>query len=152
MKVYAYLHPELKILCCTIGKEYVPEGVEAQEFDVEDLNDIVFDGNQIRLKTTEEKLTERKQFVLQRLDSKIANLLSRTDYVITKLADLELQLKLQTITQDEYNAQLNKYQEALKQRKAIRDWASDMKSKVKSATDLDTLNRVESEIENYTIV
>ena len=149
MKVYAYLHPELKILCCTIGREYVPEGVETQEFDVEDLNDIVFDGNQIRLKTPEEKLNERKQFVLQRLDSKIANLLSRTDYVITKLADLELQLKLQTITQDEYNAQINKYQAVLQQRKAIRDWASDMKSKVKSATDLNTLNQVLGEIESY---
>jgi predicted RND superfamily exporter protein len=149
MKVYAYLHPELKILCCALLKESVPEGVETQEFDVEDVNDVVYDGKQIKLKTPKEKLNERKQIVLQNLDNKIANLLSKTDYVITKLADLDLQLKQQTRTQDNYDAQFNKYQAVLKQRKAIRDWLNDMKNKLNSATDLDTLKQLEVEIESY---
>jgi predicted RND superfamily exporter protein len=149
MKVYAYIHPELKILCCALLKESVPKGVEIQEFDVEDVNDVIYDGNQIRLKTIEEKLNERKQYILQRLDSKIANLLSKTDYVINKLNDLEIQIKLQNITQNEYNIQLNKYQEALQQRKAIRDWANIIKNLLNFVCDLETLKQFEIIIENY---
>ncbi len=149
MKVWAYIHPELKILCCALLKESVPKGVEIQEFEVEDVNDVIYDGNQIRLKTPEEKLNERKQFVLQKLDNKIANLLSRTDYVITKLNDLEIQLKLLNITQDEYNAQISKYQTILQQRKAIRDWANIIKNLLNFVRDLETLKQFEIIIENY---
>jgi hypothetical protein len=41
MKVWAYLHPELNILCCALLPEAVPEGVEAVELEVETPDDVV---------------------------------------------------------------------------------------------------------------
>ena len=37
MKVYAFIHPDLQILCCALLPEAVPEGVEAIELEVERL-------------------------------------------------------------------------------------------------------------------
>jgi hypothetical protein len=54
MKVYAYLHPQLNILCCVVLPEAVPQGVQAIEFEVQDVSDVIYDGTQIRLKTPEE--------------------------------------------------------------------------------------------------
>ena len=51
MKVWAYVHPDLKILCCALLPEAVPEGVEAVELEVETPDDVVLDNGQIRLKT-----------------------------------------------------------------------------------------------------
>ena len=67
MKVYAFIHPDLKILCCALLPEAVPEGVEAVELEVETPDDVIYDGTQIRLKTEEEKLTEEKQKKLEEL-------------------------------------------------------------------------------------
>jgi len=72
MKVWAYLHPQLKILCCALLPEAVPEGVQAIEFDVENPDDVVFDGVQIRLKTDAEKLQEAKQRKLVDLKDYVA--------------------------------------------------------------------------------
>ncbi len=80
----------------------------------------------------------------------MASLLSGSDYVILKLSDLEIQLKTQQITQDEYDEQLTKYQPILHQRKQIRDWEAEVKKRIKEATDLETLRLLEQEIENYT--
>jgi hypothetical protein len=60
MKVWAYIHPELKILCCALLPEAVPEGVEAVELEVETPDDVILDNGQIRLKTEAEKLAEEK--------------------------------------------------------------------------------------------
>ncbi|MGB9760162.1 MAG: hypothetical protein ACPLZG_10090 [Thermoproteota archaeon] len=61
----------------------------------------------------------------------MASLLSGSDYVILKLSDLEIQLKTQQITQDEYDEQLTKYQPILHQRKQIRDWEAEVKKELK---------------------
>jgi len=61
MKVYAFIHPDLKILCCALLPETVPPNVEAIELEVESPDDVIFDNGQIRLKTEIEKLQEEKQ-------------------------------------------------------------------------------------------
>ena len=35
MKVWAYIHPELNILCCAVLPEAVPPDIQAIEFEVE---------------------------------------------------------------------------------------------------------------------
>jgi len=61
MRVWAYIHPELKTLCCALLPEAVPEGVEAVELEVETPDDVILDSGQIRVKTETEKLEEEKQ-------------------------------------------------------------------------------------------
>ncbi len=34
MKIFAYLHPELNILCCALLEESIPANVEVIEFEV----------------------------------------------------------------------------------------------------------------------
>lgn len=70
MKVRAYIHPQLNILCCALHPEAVPQGVEAIEFDVESTDDIIYDGIRIRLKTEAEKLAEAKQKAINELSQK----------------------------------------------------------------------------------
>jgi hypothetical protein len=61
MKVWAYIHPELKTLCCALLPEAVSEGVEIVELEEESPDDVILDNGQIRLKTEIEKLQEEKQ-------------------------------------------------------------------------------------------
>ena len=35
MKVWAYIHPQLNILCCALLPEAVPEGVQTVELEVD---------------------------------------------------------------------------------------------------------------------
>jgi len=74
MKVWAFVHPELKTLCCALLPEAVPEGVEYVELEVETPDDVIYDGTQIRLKTEEEKLAEEKQKKLEELKSYVASI------------------------------------------------------------------------------
>lgn len=69
MKIWAYLHPELNVLYWALSKEAVPKGVEAIEFDVESTDDIILDNGQIRVKTEQEKLQDKKQELLQKLSN-----------------------------------------------------------------------------------
>jgi vacuolar-type H+-ATPase subunit I/STV1 len=70
MKIWAYIHPDLKTLCCALIKEAVPEGVNAVEFEVNSTDDIVLDNGEIRLKTDAEKLAEAKQKAINDLSQK----------------------------------------------------------------------------------
>jgi hypothetical protein len=69
MKIFAYLHPELNILCCALLPEAVPQGVNAVELEVESTDDIILDNGQIRVKTEQEKLQDKKQELLQKLSN-----------------------------------------------------------------------------------
>jgi hypothetical protein len=40
MKVWAFIHPELRILCCALLPEAVPQGVEAVELEVASTDDV----------------------------------------------------------------------------------------------------------------
>jgi hypothetical protein len=152
MKVWAYIHPELNILCCALLKESVPEGVSTVEFEVEDsnqINDIVYDGTQIRFKTLEEKLQEEKIKLQNQRKQKVSSLLAQTDYVITKISDLKTQLELGIITSDTYNTELQKYQPVLQERHNIRDWNANIETRIQNATTLDELKQIEQEINGY---
>jgi hypothetical protein len=138
MKVWAFIHPELKILCCALLPDAVPEGVEVVELEVESPNDVIYDGTQIRLKTETEKLEEEKQRKLAELRSYVARLLAPTDYVILKISEA------QTLGDTEAVEQLKqKHASQLQQREVIRNWNEQMKQKIKNAKTLEELRSIE---------
>ena len=138
MKIFAYLQPELNILCCALLEESIPANVEVIEFEVDNVDDVVYDGTQIRLKTNEEKLQEVKQKKLTELKSYIANLLSNTDYIIVKISEAQL---LGDIVEVENLKQ--KYATQLQEREAIRNWNEQMKQSINNANTLEDINSIE---------
>ena len=142
MKIWAYIHPKLNILCCALLPEAVPKGIKAIEFEVESFDDVIYDGTQIRLKTQEEKLNELKAQKLSELKTYVAGLLAQTDYIITKIA--EAQIRNDTA---EIEALKQKYSAQLQQREAIRAWNEQMKQKIRNATSLEELKAIEIRFE-----
>jgi len=138
MKVYAFIHPDLKTLCCALLPEAVPEGVSAVELEVETPDDVILDNGQIRVKTEAEKLTEEKQKKLAELRSYVATLLQQTDYVITKIAEAEARKELL-----EAEKLKHKYSKQLEERQAIRRWNEQMKQAIKNAKTLEELRSIE---------
>jgi glutathione synthase/RimK-type ligase-like ATP-grasp enzyme len=138
MRVYAFIHPELGILCCALLPEAVPPNVEAVELEVETPDDVILDNGQIRLKTEAEKLAEEKQRKLAELKSYVASLLEQTDYIITKIAEA------QALNDTEEVEQLKqKYATQLQQRQAIREWNEQMKQAIRNAKTLEELRSIE---------
>jgi len=137
MKVWAYIHPELKILCCALLPEAVPEGVEAVELEVETPDDVVLDNGQIRLKTEVEKLEEEKQRKLTELKNYVAGLLAPTDYIIIKIAEAQIQGDTA-----EVEALKQKYSAQLQQREAIRIWNEQMKQAIRNVMSLEELRGI----------
>ncbi len=139
MKVHAFIHPDLKILCCALLPEAVPEGVEAIELEVETPDDVILDENgQIRVKTEAEKLEEEKKRKLTELKNYVASLLERTDYVVVKITEaqaLEDMDKVEELKQ--------KYAKQLQEREAIRQWNEQMKQAIRNAKTLDELRSIE---------
>jgi hypothetical protein len=138
MKVWAYIHPDLNILCCALLPEAVPEGVEAVELEVESPDDVIYDGTQIRLKTEAEKLEEEKQKKLEELKRYVANLLEPTDYVVIRIAEAEVRGDTDTAEQLR-----QRYATQLQQRQAIREWNEQMKQAIRNAKTLEELRRIE---------
>jgi glutathione synthase/RimK-type ligase-like ATP-grasp enzyme len=138
MKVWAYIHPELRILCCALLQEAVPEGVEAVELEVMSPNDVILDNGQIRVKTEAEKLEEEKQKKLAELKSYVARLLEQTDYIIIKIAEAQASGDTETAEQLK-----QKYTTQLQQRQAIRQWNEQMKQAIRNAETLDELRSIE---------
>jgi uncharacterized protein YdiU (UPF0061 family) len=138
MKVWAFIHPELRILCCAVLPEAVPEGVEAVELEVESFEDVILDNGQIRLKTEAEKLAEEKQQKLAELKRYVANLLTPTDYVIVRI------MEAQALGDTEEVEQLKqKYARQLQDRENIRQWNEQMKQVIKNAQTLEELGSIE---------
>lgn len=140
MKVWAYIHPELNILCCALLQENIPDNVDVIEFEVENPNDIVYDGTQIRLKTQDEKLQELKAQKLSELKTYVASLLAPTDYIITKIAEAQIQNDTA-----EVEALKQKYATQLQQREAIRQWNEQMKQAIQNAQTLDDFEKIKIE-------
>ncbi len=138
MKVWAFIHPELRILCCALLPEAVPEGVEYVELEVETPDDVVYDNGEIRLKTEEEKLTEEKERKLTELKSYVASLLEPTDYVVVRIAEAE-------VRGDTAEAERlrQRYATQLQQRQAIREWNEQMKQAIRNAKNLEELRSIE---------
>jgi L-fucose mutarotase/ribose pyranase (RbsD/FucU family) len=138
MKVYAFIHPELNILCCALLPEAVPEGVEAVELEVGTPDDVILDNGQIRVKTEAEKLEEGKQKKLTELKSYVASLLEQTDYIITKIAEAQVRGDTEAVEQ-----LTQKYATQLQQREAIRQWNEQMKQAIRNAKTLEELRSIE---------
>jgi len=137
MKVWAYIHPQLNILCCALLPEAIPEGVQAIEFDVESPDDVIYDGTQIRLRTDAEKLQEVKLRKLSELKSYVAGLLAPTDYIIIKIAEAQA-----IGDTNQVNALKQKYSVQLQRREAIRQWNEQTKQAINNAQSLDELNSI----------
>ncbi len=138
MKVYAFIHPELKTLCCALLPEAVPEGVEAVELEVESPDDVVYGNGKIRLKTEKEKLAEEKERKLAQLRSYVATLLEQTDYAIVRIAEAQAEGDIDTVEQLK-----RKYATQLQQRQAIREWNEQMKQAIRNAKTLEELRNLE---------
>jgi multidrug efflux pump subunit AcrB len=138
MRVYAFIHPDLNILCCALLPEAVPEGVEAVELEVESPDDVVYENGQIRVKTEAEKLEEEKQKKLAELRRYVASLLEPTDYAVIRIAEAEVRGDTDTAEQLK-----QKYTKQLQQRQAIREWNEQMKQAIRNAKTLEELRRIE---------
>lgn len=112
----------------------------AIEFEVESFDDLIWDGTQIRLKTQDEKLQELKSQKLSELKTYVAGLLAQTDYVITKIAEAQVQND-----NAEVEAIKQKYATQLQQREAIRQWSEQMKQAIRNAQTLEELRSIEIE-------
>ena len=137
MKVYAFIHPDLKTLCCAVLREAVPPNTEYVELEVESPDDVIYDGTRIRLKTGEEKLVEEKQKKLVELKNYIAKLLVSTDYVVTKITEAQIRNDVEGIEMLK-----QRYAEQLQRREAIRQWNEQMKQAIENATSLEELREI----------
>ncbi len=138
MKVWAFIHPELRILCCALLPEAVPPNVEAVELEVETPDEVVLDNGQIRLKIEAEKLAEEKERKLAELKSYVASLLSPTDYIMIRIAEAETLGNIETVEQLK-----QKYAQQLQQRQDIREWNEQMKQAIRNANNLEELRSIE---------
>jgi len=138
MKVWAYIHPDLGILCHALLPEAVPEGVNAVEFEVENPNDVILDNGQIRVKTEAEKLEEERQRKLTELKNYVEHLLEPTDYVIVRITEAQVRGD-----EAEVERLRQRYARQLQQREAIRQWNEQMKQAIGSAKTLDELRQIE---------
>jgi hypothetical protein len=138
MKVYAFIHPELQILCCALLPEAVPPSVEVVELEAESPDDVILDNGQIRLKTEAEKLEEEKRKKLSELKNYTANLLERTDYVVVRIAEAEINGDT-----DKAEWLKQKYAKQLQEREAIQQWNEQMKQAIRNAKTLDELRQME---------
>jgi hypothetical protein len=104
MKVYAWV--ENGQLFTTEDKNLAPS--EAIELEVDTPDDLIYDGSQIRLKTQDEKLQELKAQKLSELKTYVAGLLAQTDYIITKIAEAQIQNDTEEVEalKQKYSAQL----------------------------------------------
>jgi len=136
MKVYAYLHPQLNILCCAVLPEAVPQDVQAIELEVQDVSDVIYDGTQIRLKTLEEKLNEHKQEKLQQLKQIFTSKIAQTDYILVRIEEAKL------LNQD-IQPLLEKYSTQLQERQQLRQRYEELKQAIQNATTLEELNAID---------
>ena len=82
MKVWAYIDPELNVLCCALSKESVPDDVEAIEFKVDNIDDVVYVDGIIRLKTDEEKREEIRKRKIEEIQQEVNMYLERIESTV----------------------------------------------------------------------
>lgn len=138
MKVWAYIHPQLNILCCALLPEAVPQGVEYVELEAETPEDVILDNGQIRVKTEAEKLAEEKQRKIEKLKRYAATLLEPTDYIILKISEAQALGDMNEVEQLK-----QKYATQFQQRQAIRQWNEQMKQAIRDAKTLEELRSIE---------
>jgi hypothetical protein len=135
MIVWAYKN-ENNVLCCALLEESVPQGIEAIKLEVDSPDDVILDENgNITIKSQEQKLQELKLKKLDYLKKYVYSLLSPTDYVITKIAEAQLN-GLPT------SDLLTQYQSILTQRQNIRNWNAQKEQEINDATSIEELNNI----------
>lgn len=115
--------------------------VDAIEIEVEQLDRVEIRDNAIYLLTDDEYFSKKKQQKLQELKQYVANLLSRTDWVITKINSLNLEGQPSEVIQKE----LQKYQAILQERASIRQWNEQTKTAIQNAQTLEELQEIKIE-------
>ncbi len=138
MRVWAFIHPDLQILCCALLPEAVPEGVEAVELEVQTPEDVVLDNGQIRVKTEAEKLAEEKERKLAELKSYVASLLQQTDYIIIRIVEAQMLGDLEKAEELK-----QKYTKELQQRQELRERNEQMKQAIINAKTLEEFRNLE---------
>jgi vacuolar-type H+-ATPase subunit I/STV1 len=148
MKVYIWKNENNETMMMINTAEGPPF---AQVFEVEDVSDIIWDEalKKFRLKTDEEKINNKKEFLQNLRKQKVSSLLVQTDYVITKLSDLKTQLELGLITQSVYEAEIQKYQPIMQKRHKIREWNTNIEARIQNVSSLEELKQIEGEINGY---
>jgi len=141
MRVWAFIDNEGK-LCCALFPEAVPQGVEPTVFDVDSPDDLVLDNGEIRLKTTEEKLSEAKANLLAELKTLTASLLAPTDYVIIKIAEAT-ELGQDTTELKQY------YADKLNQRQQIRQFNDETEDAISQATSFEELEQIRESMSQF---
>jgi DNA-binding helix-hairpin-helix protein with protein kinase domain len=81
-----------------------------------------------------EKLRQKK---LEELKTYVAGLLAQTDYIITKIAEAQIQGDTEKV-----EALKQKYSAQIQQREAIRQWNEQMKQMIRDATSLEELKGI----------
>jgi hypothetical protein len=135
MIVWAYKN-ENNILCCALLQESVPQGIEAIRLEVDSPDDVILDENgNITIKSQEQKLQELKNQKLEYLKKYVYSLLFPTDYVITKIAEAQVNgLSISDL--------LTQYQDILTQRQNIRNWNNQKEQEINNATTIEELNNI----------
>ena len=112
------------------------------EFNAENPEDLIYDGTQIRLKTQDEKLQELKSRKLSELKTYVESLLAPTDYIVTKIAEAQIQNDTA-----EVEALKQKYATQLQRREAIRQWNEQTKQAIQNAKTIEELEAIKIEFE-----
>jgi hypothetical protein len=135
MIVWAYKN-ENGVLCCALLQESVPQGIEAIRLEVDSPDDVILDENgNITIKSQEQKLQELKNQKLEYLKKYVYSLLFPTDYVITKIAEAQVNgLSISDL--------LTQYQDILTQRQNIRNWNNQKEQEINNATTIEELNNI----------
>jgi hypothetical protein len=115
-----------------------------------DITNKFWDGANWKNKPEQEILIEKKNDLQNLRKQKITYLLAQTDYIIIKISDLEMQLKLGIITPSVYDTEIQKYQPILQKRHNIRDWNESIDTRIQNATSLEELKQIKEEIISYT--
>lgn len=136
--LYAWID-ENGTLCTTFELASVPEKYRSsvkifENLSIHDWDKLYVDENgEIKIKSEEQILAERKQRLLQELKQVIYSVLLQTDWVLIKCAELKL---------DPEEA----YPEIMAKRGKIRQINKKIEEKIKQAKTLDVLEEIEKEI------
>lgn len=120
-------------------EDIVPANAEVLEVDDTITPfDLKIENERLMLKTEEEKLQELKQRKLFELKQYVANLLSQTDWVITKIQSMQHE----GFSETEVQQAIQKYSAILEQRKNIREQNENIKKAIQNASTTEDVNNI----------
>ncbi|MEM4620949.1 MAG: hypothetical protein QW607_12155 [Desulfurococcaceae archaeon] len=136
--LYAWID-ENGTLCTTFELASVPEKYRSnvvvfEDFNIHDWDKLYIDENgEIKVKSEEQILVEKKRMLLESLKQKVFSMLSQTDWVLTKCSELGVNPN-------------DLYPDVMSQRRRIRGLNDELEEKIKEAKTLQELEEIEQEI------